>query len=106
MNWITPGSKVRSDIGMSLDVSQYNSFKKRSERKTAALQKKMWEQIERLCDDPQYPSLRVKKVRGTGRAEIWEASIDMAHRITFEYNVDCSGIILRNCNGHEVFDQP
>ena len=89
---------------MPLQVSFYPSFEKRCARKPPELQEKLWKQVEILRDNPGYPSLRVKKVRGAG--EIWEASIDMAHRMTFEYSADGSGIILRNCNGHEILRRP
>ena len=91
---------------MPLEVSFVRWFEKQSVRKPLKLQQKMWRQIEILRQNPRYPSLRVKKVQGTGSTEIWEASIDRKHRITFEYNEDASGILLRNCNGHEIFDRP
>ena len=91
---------------MALAISHWRSFEKRSKRKSTVLQEKLWRQIELLRVDPQYPSLRVKKVRGVASDNIWEASIDMDHRLTFEYSDDGLTIILRNCNGHEVFNNP
>lgn len=49
-----------------------------------------------------HPSLRVKKIKGTGR--IWEASIDMDHRFTFE-KVE-GGIRLRVIGKHKVIGKP
>lgn len=50
-----------------------------------------------------HPSLRVKKLRGT--AGIYEASIDMAHRFTFEKRKD--GVLLRVIGGHDdVLSRP
>ena len=86
-----------------MQLSYTTSFDRNSQRKPRDLQKKLWEKVALLQENPQYPSLRTKRVRGT--SNIWEASVDMAHRITFEYTRD-RGIILRNCNGHEVLDRP
>ena len=87
-----------------MQISESTTFEKNSQRKPQDLQKKLWGKVAILQNDPSHPSLRVKKVRGTS-TDIWEASIDMAHRITFEYTGD-DRIFLRNCNGHEVFKQP
>jgi mRNA-degrading endonuclease RelE of RelBE toxin-antitoxin system len=48
--------------------------------------------------DPAHPSLRVKKVKGTGT--IWEMSITMNYRITFQVGED--EIILRNIGTHDL----
>jgi mRNA-degrading endonuclease YafQ of YafQ-DinJ toxin-antitoxin module len=77
-------------------------FDRAFKHKTKDLRQAVLETIEQLKTDPSYPSLRVKKVRGIN--DIWEASVTMKHRITFEYSTDV--IIFRNCNGHEVFAQP
>ena len=84
-------------------LSYTTSFDRNSRRKPRDLQKRLWEKVALLQEDHRYPSLRAKRVRGTDR--IWEASIDMAHRITFEFTED-DGILLRNCNGHEVLERP
>lgn len=49
-----------------------------------------------------HPSLRVKRIKGTDG--IWEASIDMAHRLTFE-KIE-GGIRLRVIGGHDVLGNP
>ncbi|MDP1808692.1 MAG: hypothetical protein Q8L35_04050 [Actinomycetota bacterium] len=49
-----------------------------------------------------HPSLRVKRIQGT--AGIWEASIDMNHRFTFEKIED--GIRLRVIGKHDIIDRP
>ncbi len=48
------------------------------------------------------PSLRVKRIRGTKR--IWEASIDMDYRFTFEM-ID-GGILLRVIGKRAILSQP
>jgi hypothetical protein len=49
-----------------------------------------------------HPSLRVKKIKGT--THIWEASIDMSHRFTFE-KIE-GGIRLRVIGPHKIIDKP
>ena len=49
-----------------------------------------------------HPSLRIKRIKGTDR--IWEASIDMDHRFTFE-KIE-GGILLRVIGGHDVLQHP
>lgn len=49
-----------------------------------------------------HPSLRVKRIKGT--EGIWEASIDMAHRFTFEKIK--GGLRLRVIGRHAVLDNP
>lgn len=49
-----------------------------------------------------HPSLRVKKIQGT--EGIWEASIDMAHRFTFD-KIE-GGIRLRVIGKHTVLERP
>lgn len=49
-----------------------------------------------------HPSLRIKKIKGTGN--IWEASIDMNHRFTFE-KIE-GGIKLRVIGPHKVLHAP
>ena len=77
-------------------------FERAYKRKPKGLQQALTEAIVRLQTDPSYPSLRVKKIRGI--QDVWEASINMKHRMTFEYSPD--GIILRNCSGHEALTRP
>jgi mRNA interferase RelE/StbE len=49
-----------------------------------------------------HPSLRMKKIKGTGY--IWEASIDLNHRFTFEKIKN--GIKLRVIGKHNILDKP
>ena len=52
-----------------------------------------------LEENPQHPSLRTKKIQGTD--EIFEASITMALRVTFQY-VKPDTIYLRNVGEHDI----
>ena len=49
-------------------------------------------------ENPQHPSLQAKKVQGT--AGIFEASLNMAIRVTFEY-IKADTIYLRNIGEHD-----
>lgn len=53
--------------------------------------------LELLLENPRHPSLRTKKIRGQDR--IFEASITMEIRMTWEYTED--GILLRNIGEHD-----
>ena len=58
-----------------------------------ALKKK----LDLLADNPKHPSLRTKKIKG--REVIFEASVNMDIRITWEFYED--GILLRNIGRHD-----
>jgi len=64
-----------------------------SETVKRALKKK----LKLLIENPRHPSLRVKKIKG--QKEIYEASITMNIRITWQYYDD--GILLRNLGEHD-----
>lgn len=50
-------------------------------------------------ENPQHPSLRTKKIQGTN--SVFEASLNMAIRVTFEY-VKPDTIYLRNVGEHDI----
>lgn len=51
-----------------------------------------------LEETPQHPSLRTKKIQGT--AGVFEASLNMAVGITFEY-IKPDAVYLRNIGAHD-----
>ncbi len=53
--------------------------------------------LEIMVENPKHPSLRTKKIRG--QENIYEASITMDIRITWQYTED--GILLRNIGEHD-----
>jgi mRNA-degrading endonuclease YafQ of YafQ-DinJ toxin-antitoxin module len=61
------------------------------------------EQLEKflrlITDNPRHPSLRIKKLQGT--EDIFEASVNMAVRVTFQY-VKPDIIYLRNIGEHDI----
>jgi len=65
------------------------------------IQEKAVRTLRLMAEDPFYPSLVVKKVRGhTG---VWEARVDIKYRLTFQYEEeDVETIcILRNVDNHD-----
>ncbi|HUJ69782.1 MAG TPA: hypothetical protein VLW86_09675 [Syntrophorhabdales bacterium] len=69
------------------------SVKELPEDVKRALKKK----LDIMADNPRHPSLRTKKIKG--REGIFEATISMGVRMTWEYFED--GILLRNIGGHD-----
>jgi len=53
--------------------------------------------LELMVENPRHPSLRVKKIQG--QTGIFEASITMSVRMTWQYSED--GILLRNIGEHD-----
>ncbi len=62
------------------------------------VREKLGKQLGLLAADPRHPSLRVKKVRGTG--SVFEARLDREHRFTFEFG-GRHEIILRVVGPHD-----
>jgi len=54
------------------------------------------------AESPSHPSLRVKPVKGA--PAIWEMSISMSDRITFQ--VDGERVLLRRIGTHDILRQP
>jgi len=54
--------------------------------------------IRMLIENPHHPSLRTKKMRGT--ADIWEARISAAYRITFQRRGEL--LLLRRIGSHDI----
>ena len=61
------------------------------------------EQVEKflrlIVENPRHPSLRVKKIQGT--EDIFEASVNMAVRVTFQY-IKPDIVYLRNIGEHDM----
>lgn len=73
------------------------TFKKDFRKLPADLQKLADSKIEMLAHNPRHPSLRIKKMEG--HKDIWEASVTMKYRITFEIEED--GFLLRRIGEHD-----
>ena len=81
-------------------------FRRARRKKTPELQSALDAKVERLRTNPGHPSLRLKRVRSVRFEGIWEASVNMSSRFTFQFASDGASIILRNCNGHDIFRSP
>lgn len=61
-----------------------------------------YEKLGLFLKNPAHPSLRVKKIKGTH--SIWEMSVTMNYRITFEVWED--EVYLRKIGTHDVLNRP
>jgi addiction module RelE/StbE family toxin len=68
----------------------------------SSLQGRVDNALRRLTDDPHYPGLRVKKMKGY--RGIWEARVSKGYRLTFQIKNDC--MILRRVGPHSIEDSP
>ena len=62
----------------------------------------VYQKIQLFQISPFHPSLRVKKMKGT--QAIWEMSISMNYRLTFENRE--TGILLRKIGTHDILRSP
>ncbi len=67
-----------------------------------AIRDATFEKLATYLDNPTHPSLRVKRIRGTDR--IWEMSITMNYRLTFE--LEGETVILRRIGTHDILRRP
>ena len=72
-------------------------FKKAYQKLPEQLQEQVDRKLLLLEENPRHPSLRIKKIAET--PDIWEASITMKYRITFQISEGV--IILRVIGEHE-----
>jgi len=65
------------------------------------------DKMHQFLDDWRHPSFRVKKIQGT--ETVWEASLNMSIRFTFEFSKDQDGTaicILLNIGDHDHVLRP
>jgi len=79
-----------------------NHFKKSYKKLAAEDQDRVKKALLLLAQEPFHPSLRVKKMEGTGN--VWEASASMSIRITFEMESDL--LVLRKVGRHDILGNP
>jgi mRNA interferase RelE/StbE len=87
---------MRSKEPLKLTLTE--RFRKSALELDAATRDKLKKQIGLLASDPRHPSLRVKKIKGTG--SIFEARVDHDIRFTFEFGAQHE-IILRVVGPHD-----
>ena len=86
-----------------MKIIRSSRFDRKYQKLPISIQRKFDEKIKLLVSSNYaHPSLRIKRIRCT--SAIWEASIDMNHRFTFEKLRD--GIKLRNIGKHPVIENP
>ena len=76
-------------------------FKKEYQKLPDSIQKAFDKKLDLLQNSPMHPSLRVKRVQGT--KEIWEGSITMKYRFTFEIQGAC--IFFRAIGTHDILNR-
>ena len=72
-------------------------FKKDYKLFSADMKQVINSKLKILSENPLYPSLRTKKIKG--KEDIFETSISMSIRMTWSYHE--SGILLRAIGGHD-----
>ena len=80
-----------------MKIKAYACFKEQYTDLPAAVQARVDKQIHLLAGNFRHPSLRVKKIKGS--RGIWEARVDLSHRMTFEIIDDT--IFLRVVGKHD-----
>lgn len=84
-------------------VQRSHHFKKCFTKLPEDIQNAFVEKIKLLISSNlSHPSLRVQKMRGT--ASIWEMSVTMNYRVTFELIE--GGIFLRKIGTHDILHRP
>ena len=66
------------------------------------LRERVDKQLALLLSNPQHPSLRLKRIRGT--ADIWEVRVTRGYHMTLQVAGDT--FILRRVGPHDVLRQP
>jgi mRNA interferase RelE/StbE len=66
------------------------------------IQQQIDEQINRLLDNPKYPSLKMKKMEG--HPSIWEVRITGSYRLTLQ--IDGDTYLLRRVGIHAILKTP
>lgn len=80
-------------------------FRKSFDALPKEIQAKVHKAFVLFKQNPQHPSLRVKKMELPG--DIWEGRLDNFYRFTFEYVTDEQGekeCIFRNVGRHDILD--
>lgn len=83
-------------------------FTKRFERSFAKLPKSMAALFEKkillFLENPYHPSFRVKRIGGLKNPEVWEASLTIQYRWTFQKG-EKGIIIFRNIGTHDILEK-
>jgi mRNA-degrading endonuclease RelE of RelBE toxin-antitoxin system len=85
-----------------MKVYRTTTFKNGYKRLPQQIQEACDKKLEFLLKNLLYPSLRTKKVKG--HSNIWEASITMDYRFTFQIEKDI--LVLRKIGRHKILQNP
>jgi mRNA interferase RelE/StbE len=77
------------------------SFKKAFGRMPREIQVKAGKVFLLFQENPNHPSLRIKRVRGV--PGVWEGRIDIHYRFTFHYEDDT--VVFRNIGPHDILER-
>ena len=80
-----------------MNVYYTELFEQKVKELPVEIKKVLRAKLDLMIENPRHPSLRVKKIQG--QAAIFEASITMSIRLTWQYSED--GILLRNVGEHD-----
>jgi mRNA interferase RelE/StbE len=80
-----------------MKIHYSDKFREKVEKLPQDIKKLLRNKLEIMIDNPRHPSLRSKEIQG--QANIFEASVTMGIRITWQYTDD--GILLRNIGDHD-----
>jgi mRNA-degrading endonuclease RelE of RelBE toxin-antitoxin system len=79
------------------------SFEKLIKRLPRSVREQAYEKLALYIQNPKHPSLRVKRIKGTDA--IWELSVTMSYRVTFELPDDKT-LLLRRIGTHDILKKP
>lgn len=77
------------------------SFKKAFAQLPHDIQLKAGKAFLLFQENPQHPSLHIKRMRGI--PGVWEGRVDIHYRFTFHYEGDTA--VFRNIGPHDILDQ-
>lgn len=80
-----------------MKIQYSDKFLENVENLPKDIKKILRSKLEIMIDNPRHPSLRTKKIQG--QENIFEASVTMGIRITWQYTDD--SILLRNIGEHD-----
>ncbi len=78
------------------------TFERLFRRLPKRIRDQAYDKLGLFLEDAAHPSLRVKRIKGTER--LWELSVTMSYRITFE--VEDERVILRRIGTHDILREP
>lgn len=85
-----------------MNILRSEKFKKEYKKLLPKTQLAFKKKVLLLESNQKHPSLRIKRIQGT--KDLWELSINMKFRVTFEYFE--GDILFRRIGDHEILKSP